>query len=38
MDNGELPSFTNLLSSARPVTAQVAPQVAGLTVDSDDVS
>ena len=35
----ELPSFTDLLSRARPVASRVPPQVIDLTIDSsDDVS
>jgi hypothetical protein len=36
IDNGELPSFTDLLSHAPP--AQMAPQVVNLMMESDDVS
>ena len=34
IDNGELQSFTELLSRAGPVAAQVASQVVDLTMDS----
>ena len=39
-DSGdELPSFTDLLSHARPVASRVAPQLINLTIDCfDDVS
>jgi len=38
-DSGdELPSFTNILSHARPVASRVPPQVIDLSIDSSDVS
>ena len=32
----ELPSFTDILSRARPVVSRVPPQVIDLTIDSSD--
>ena len=38
VDNGELSSFTDLLSCARLVAAQVALQMIHFTIDSDNAS